>query len=816
MNSPGSKYNNLAASSKEHQNSIPMGLLVAFLCDRLVKNRPARRTKKKWLVAVVFTLAGLFIYFAVPPTIPVQSYSKVLYAQNGELLGAKIASDEQWRFPSVDVVPEKYQRALIEFEDRRFYEHSGISLLAIARAIRDNIDQGRVVSGGSTITMQLARMLRSNPSRTYFNKAIEALIAVKLELHFSKQEILKLYSARAPFGGNIVGLNAASWRYFNRYPKQLSWAEAALLAVLPNSPALINIQRSRDKLLEKRNRLLDHLYQQKLLDKNTYEISLREPIPDQPKPLPQIASHLLSSLVNEDKKNDQFDTNIDLSLQQKVDQLTKKNVAALGVAGINNLSLVVINHQTMAVEAYIGNATFEEAVDQGPHVDIARRPRSTGSILKPFLYASMLEQGELIPNQLVADIPSNFAGFTPENFDRRYRGAVRVKDAIVQSLNIPTVRLLQQYGVARFYDDLQSLGLSSLFRAPDEYGLSLILGGAEASLWEVTRAYAWLTAQVEGEARELNFRQTTEPELTRALYSPGTAWVTLNTLLAVSRPDVNGYWQQFSSSQKIAWKTGTSYGLRDAWAVGSNGKYTVGVWAGNANGEGVAGLSGLKSAAPTMFQVFDLLGASSWIEKPEQDLKRMYICRNDGFLQAQNCAVDEAVVPRVSHFQKVSQFNKKIMLDKVSGLRVHGGCEKVTNIEQRTFFVLPPIQEFYWKSVNADYFPLPPWRSDCLPTLAAYTDENPMDIVYPYEGTKIYVPLTLNGERGRTVFKAYHRDEKAKIYWHVDDQLVSETDFFHEVELNLVEGWHKLVLIDQLGFRRERWFKIINKKSNKL
>ncbi len=764
-----------------------------------------------------------FHFMPLPNNLGKKPFSNVLYSKEGKLLAARIAKDHQWRFPPSEHLPEKYIAAVTEFEDRQFFSHPGVNPFSILRAMIRNLKAGHVVEGGSTITMQLARLIRNDPPRTYTNKFIEMLLALKLEWHFSKNEILALYASHAPFGGNTVGIGAASWRYFGREIQHratpLSWAEAALLAVLPNSPALIHPGRSREQLKAKRDRLLEHLHRENVIDNSELQLSVLEPLPKKPNAIPRIASHLLQTLEQRNPKQQTFQTTLDANLQNRALHIAEFRGKALASAGVRNLSLVVIDHQNFSTPIYIGNVTSgENKSNFGKDIDIAVRPRSTGSILKPLLYGLMLQDGLILPNTLVADVPTNFRGFTPENYDHQYRGAVPAKEALSRSLNIPAVRMLKQYGVQRFYDDLNQMGLSTLFRPSNDYGLSLILGGAEANLWELTNIYAQLiqsaTNNKSSRSKILqNATTTASPQVINQVINQGAAWLTLEALLDVVRPGREGLWRDFSSSQHIAWKTGTSYGLRDAWAIGSNGRYTVGVWAGNADGEGIPNLSGLNTAAPTMFDMFDLLGNSKWIEKPVLAVKELKTCVNDGYLSNGGCETETSLAPIDSHFQKISPYNKTVQIDRHNQFRVHGGCEKVNNISIRDWFILPPIQEYYWKKNHHEFESLPPWREDCLSNLANFTNELPMDIIYPLEGSKVYIPIELSGDQGRVVFRASHRNKDATLFWHIDQNYLGETQLFHDQAIQLEPGWHKLVLVDNLGFRMERWFKVLAKSS---
>ena len=794
--------------------------------------------KKRVSLGALFTALLLLFHFSPIPYSPHQQMlSKVLLDKNGVLLAAKIAEDQQWRFPPSTQLPAKYVQALLTFEDKYFYSHPGVNPLAILRALYSNLERGRVVSGGSTITMQLARLIRHDPPRTYFNKTVEVLLAFKLEWHYSKQEILSLYAAHAPFGGNTVGFSAAAWRYFSQTTlghqsrDRLTWAEAALLAVLPNSPALIHPGRGREKLLAKRNRLLKKLYQKGTLSRNEYQLSLLEKLPEKPQALPRLAPHLLTTLIQKQAETAIFESTLDANIQRPLLALAKGQSQRLAANGVYNFAVVIIDNQALTPLAYLGNYTPSRldnaqsslAPLHAKDVDIATRPRSTGSILKPFLYALMLQEGLLLADTLIPDVPVNFSGFTPENFDREYRGAVTAKQALASSLNIPAVNMLKQYGIEKFYDKLQAMGLSTLLRSPDHYGLSLILGGAEGNLLELTQLNAMLTHL----ARTGNGAPVSAVSLLKTPIIPssnnpaptpnfpieqGAAWLTLEALLDVRRPGNENTWRHFSSSQPIAWKTGTSYGLRDAWAIGNSGKYTVGVWAGNASGEGIAGLSGLATAAPIMFNIFNLLGNTQWLQAPEFALKAVNICKNDGYLAAGHCEATQTLAPVNSHFQTSSPFHQRVHLDRSGHFRVHGGCEQVKNMRTEHRFILPPHQEFYWKQHHPEYQTLPPWRADCIASLADYTRDMPMEIIYPQRAAKIYIPIELSGKKGQVVFKASHRHAQTKIHWHVDNRFIQTTQYFHHVALQLSGGKHQLTLIDESGNRLQSHFTVLEKK----
>lgn len=773
------------------------------------------------IFSIIFFLACLQ-WLPLPQSLHKQDYASLLLARDGSLLGAAIAKDQQWRFAPVDSLPDKYRQSLLLFEDQYFYQHPGVNPLAIARALQGNIRAGKVTSGGSTITMQLARLLRQEQlqrdakktSRNLNSKIREAFLALQLEWHFSKDGILAHYVARAPYGGNIVGLRAAAWRYFGRSPEYLSWAESSLLAVLPNSPALIHPGRQRDLLKIKRDLLLKRLHGKHFLSDLDLQLALLEPLPDRPQPLPQSAPHLLATLKKQHPQEHFFHSTLEPHYQQLANQIAERQSARLANEGVNNIALVLIDHESMETLAYVGNKPFGHTRTSAPDVDIVQRPRSTGSILKPLLYGLMLQEGELAPTSLIPDIPTQINGYSPRNYDRNFRGAVPAQFALAHSLNIPSVRMLRSYGINRFQQKLQAMGLSSLFRPADDYGLTLILGGAEASLWELTAIYARLAAS----ARDGDIDQPSPKLLTenfdqekriKPVIKQGAAWLTLQALVEVARPGNENYWRDFAGSQTIAWKTGTSYGLRDAWAIGSNGRYTLGVWVGNAGGEPATFISGQTSAAPILFDMFDALPSVNWFAKPEHALKTISVCRDDGYLAGGQCDAVDMQVPAISHFEKITPHHQRIHLDEARQFRVHNECESVSKMQTRDWFVLPPAQEFYWRQYHSDYKSLPPWRKDCVAQSAQQDDDLPMELIYPQASSRIYIPVDLDGKRSRVVLKAIHRNPNATLYWHLDDKFLGETHIFHEREASLEPGLHKLLVMDKNGYQLVRRFRVI-------
>jgi len=754
----------------------------------------------------------------------------VLEDKNGELLGARIAADGQWRFPEGGQLPEKFITALLEFEDRRFYQHHGIDVRALGRAMKQNLTAGKIVSGGSTISMQLMRLSRKGKSRSVFQKLIEAILATRLELRYSKKELISLYAAHAPFGGNVVGLESASWRYFGKQPDLMSWSEAATMAVLPNSPALMHPGRNRAALIAKRNRLLKRLFQQGKIDQFTYQLAKEESLPEAPLPLPQYAPHLLErayieQFKNKKEKRTRLRTTIDPALQERCHDIAKYQHKLLSGNEIHNLAILVLDIETGHVLAYVGNAPNTGAA-HSEAVDIIQAKRSTGSIIKPFLFAKMLDDGYILGESLISDVPTHINGYRPENYHRKYSGVVPAKRALSRSLNVPFVRMLQDYSVEKFHFGLQQMGFTTFTKTPQHYGLTLILGGAEVSLWEVTNAYACMARTLNhfqehnglydlGDFRGPTYRSESKskPKSTlqgeSEILSAGAIYETFEAMLEVERPGSEGDWQQFQSSQKIAWKTGTSFGFRDAWAVGLNSKYAVGVWAGNADGEGRPGLVGVKAAAPILFDVFSLLPGGKWFEEPHDEMVDIPVCTKSGYRALDICESDTLTVPLSGLKTKACSYHQLIHLDAEEQFQVNSTCSSTADMVHRPWFVLPPLEAHYAMSRDPSYKILPPFRADCDGASASGASQQPLQLIYPKDINQIFIPTNLDGTESATVFKATHRKTNAVIHWHLDDTYLGSTTDFHELALNPAVGEHVLTLVDEQGFRLERAFEVV-------
>ena len=748
-------------------------------------------TKKVRLCILAFLVTGYI--FCLPRHLFHVPYSTVVTDRNEELLGARIASDGQWRFPPRNTTPEKIKECLITFEDKHFYHHWGVNPFAIGRAFYQNVKNKRIVSGGSTLTMQTIRLAR-NESRTFREKLIEMIWATRLEFRASKEEILSMYISHAPFGGNVVGLDAAAWRYFGHSADDLSWSESAMLAVLPNAPAMIHLSKGRKTLLDKRNRLLKQLLEKKTIDSSTYELAISEPLPDEPHALPQIAPYLVSRFYQE--RNGEYSrSTINKGIQTQVEDLAERWSNEFGRSDIRNLAILVIDIPSNQVVAYCGNVHFDRK-QGGNQVDVIQAPRSTGSILKPFLYYAMLQEGSLLPDMLLPDVPVNINGFTPQNFSMQFEGAVPASEALARSLNIPAVTMLQRYGVPKFHSFLQQIGLKTINRSSSHYGLSLILGGAEATLWDVTNAYAMMgrsLLQLPQRSCSLLLATSRITESTDP-FQPGAVWQTFDALKEVNRPEEID-WKSIPSMQTIAWKTGTSYGFRDAWAVGVTPRYAVGVWVGNATGEGKPGLVGAQTAGPVLFDIFNLLPSSSWFTRPAGIFVEAEVCRKSGHLKGRFCdETDTLLVLPAGLRTEACPYHHLVTLSANESQRIYENCANTEPTLRKSWFTLPPVWEWYYKQHHPEYKPLPPFKAGC-----GEDTFQPMQFIYPPMNARIKLPKQLDGSKGFLTVELAHNNPNATVFWHLDETYQAQTQDFHKISLQPAAGKHSLTAVDGEG-----------------
>ncbi len=774
---------------------------------------------------LLLLISMLLWWNCLPDPLFTDSYCTVVKSRDGELMGARIADDGQWRFPEVNELPDRYRTSVLLFEDEYFYYHPGFNPVSIVKAVWHNLTRPSR-RGGSTISQQLIRLSRKNRSRTYGEKLIELLWSTRLEWRYSKNEILAMYAAHTPYGGNVVGLETASWRYFGVDPNRLSWAQTATLAVLPNAPSLIFPGRNPGALKKKRNRLLRRLHQKGHLDSLGLELALAEPVPERPRPLPDLSPHLTEWVRAQRREvpksgdtgtpisaDQQSITTLDADLQRRVNRWVESRHRDLRTRGIHNMAVLVMDVQSREVLAYVGNSPADDR--HSPDVDMIRSPRSTGSVLKPLLFTAALENGQLLPESLIPDIPTSFSGYRPENFDRTYRGAVPASEALASSLNVPAVRALREYGLEKFYRSLSGIGLQPAY-GPEHYGLAYILGGAELSLWELTGTYAALADRLVHYTKQRDYRSDDfrEPNVflggsnlsLRRLPNPENSpwkaaplYLTFEALRNVNRPGAEQQWEFFRESQPIAWKTGTSFGFKDAWAIGVTPRYAIGVWVGNADGEGRAGLTGIRAAAPLFFDILGELPQSGWFEAPD-DWVQANTCAQSGWLAGPLCS-DYLMqsIPKKGLRSRPCSLHEEVFLDRTGRLRVNADCYPSEDMQSLVYFQLPSTQSYYFARTRNDYQRIPPWKEGC-----EGMNQPVMDFIFPTAGEDVLIPVDLGGTPGDVVFSLAHQNPDTQIYWYLDETYLGTTETFHEWALSPKPGEYVLTVVDAQGNRIQR------------
>jgi penicillin-binding protein 1C len=755
-----------------------------------------KKRKKIKRAAIILAAFMFFLFFPIKKPLVRSDYSRVITDRNGEIIRVFLTRDEQYCLPPDfhDTVPEKLKKAVIEFEDRYFYFHPGINPVSIVRATVQNIRNRRVVSGASTITMQLAR-LRKGRDRKIFNKILEMFEAIRIEAHFSKNEILKVYLDNAPYGGNVLGYQAASWRFFGKPPGKLSWAEASLLAVLPNSPGQMNTVKNNDLLRQKRNRLLVSLYNEKMFDTITLRNSIDEPIPGAIVPFDLLAPHLTRRLNNQISNNQRIIcTSIDAELQKKATYLVQRYSRFLEHYGIENSAAIIIENKTRKVRAYVGSQDF---YGKSGKVDGVLAMRSSGSLLKPFLYALAVQNGLILPQSVLQDIPTYYGSFSPHNASEMYTGMVTAHEALVRSLNVPAVRLLYTYGHYRFYNFLKEGGISTLFRSADNYGLPLIIGGAEVTLEEVSGLFCGL-GNLGNFGPVSFFEQPGQTNNKKYLIDSLSCVLILNTLKDLRRPGAEYYWTKFNNQYPIAWKTGTSYGHKDAWAVGVNPEYTIGVWVGNFNAETNKNLSGAGSAGPLLFDLFDMMPDKGswkvWWNTDDYNFNTVDVCAVTGYLATNKCRKTSKVLAPFREKLKPCPYHIKTEVDSTGKFSVCSRCWQGGH-HSSSYLSYPPLVLNYMRKNGLVIERIPPHNPDCK----VNRSNEMIDIDYPKNKSKIYLSRDFDGKLQPVIFSAVHQLPDQILYWYLDNNYIGMTNHQHKITCIPERGQHTLTIVDSYG-----------------
>ncbi|EIU8154272.1 penicillin-binding protein 1C [Campylobacter coli] len=728
---------------------------------------------------LLFFLAYVFyVYFSFDKNTLLDDfksrYSKILYDKNGEILSVFLNDEEQWHIKSTDI-PKRLKVAVINYEDRKFYSHFGVDFLALMRAFVNNFNSTQR-SGASTISMQTIK-LWDKKDRTYFNKFNEIIQSLALENAFSKDEILKLYLSNAPYGGNLIGYEAAILFYFDKNPKDLTWAQAALLAILPNQPGLINLEKNKTKLLDKRNKLLAKLYERKLINKDIYELSLKEPLPNF-KPRKNIAPHLALRLLSDDNK--EIFSSIDKKIQLKIEKKAKEFSYTLQQKGIQNLAIILADTKTRKVLAYVGSQDFYDMANLGQiNGNIAKR--SVGSTLKPFLYALSIDEGIIAPDSILLDVPTFFSNFNPQNANKKYYGIISAKEALQRSLNVPFVSLLQDYGYEKFFYKLKAF-LNFEDENYKRYGLSLILGTKELSLEDLIKLYLGLANY--GELANLSFIRDENLSGVVRMFSKGSAYLTLEAMKELQRVGLENY----NKEKIISWKTGTSYGRKDAWAMGATPKYTLGVWVGNFSGEANANLYGVSIAGDLLFEILGLLDEVDLEFAPPDDLMTIKLDSISKYRYDEdlNTSYINVLYPKGANILRTSPFLKKVY--EYQGRELDSKDIHFKDAKALIKLDFPAYALHFFQQRNFKF-----------------SNKKGVKIIYPKDNLKLILAKDLNGMKGLVAKVANLNNEK--LFWYLNQKLIYEGDE-NTQNLNLKEGKYQLFIISQSGEQDTVWFEI--------
>ena len=673
---------------------------------------------------VALLLALLVLDLAFPPPLPEhRDHATLVTARDGSPLRAFADADGVWRHPASEAtVSPLYIDALLAYEDRWFRHHPGVNPVALLRAARQAVASRRIVSGGSTLTMQVARILEPHP-RTIPGKLRQMLRAVQLEAHLSKDEILTLYLERAPFGGTIEGVEAASWAYLGKPASRLSHAEAALLAVLPQAPTRLRPDRESEAARRARDKVLERMVSTGRWSRAQVDDALVEPVVARALRPPLSAALLAERLRARDPRAERIESTIDAALQRTLEERLSNYVGRLPER--TSAALLVVDNESMEARAYLGTAAFGDAARLG-HVDMVRAWRSPGSTLKPFVYGMALDDGLVHSQSLLLDAPQSFDGYRPGNFDAAFNGPVTVADALRLSLNVPAVDMLDRVGAARFAARLDHAGIGLRFPGGTRPNLTLILGGTGARLEDLVGAHAALSRG--GIAGRVRYAAG-DPVVDRRLMSPGAAWIVHGILAANPRPGERVDTFDTGGRARVAWKTGTSYGFRDAWALGTTRRHTVGVWVGRPDGTPLPGQYGAVTALPLLFEVVDSLPRSTGDGVPlprPASVEEREICWPLGTAAAGQPAdacqrrmqawVLDGVVPRTLPEREAHRWSaglQRIEVDAASGRRLSADCPAAQGREVRHVARWPALASPWLSASERAASRLPPLAAGC-------------------------------------------------------------------------------------------------------
>ena len=784
-----------------------IGLMMSYF-RQLIKNRIMLRHRRVFLFIIVIPALVLF-FLLIDLIFPLKvnmDYSTVIADADSTIMNAYLSKDDKWRmYTDLNEITPTLKKAIIFKEDKYFYYHFGVNPVAIFRSLVNNLASGKRTSGASTISMQVARLLEPK-SRTYMNKLIEIFRSTQLEWHYSKNEILQLYLNLIPFGGNIEGVKAASMVYFSKMPDQLSIGEIAALSIIPNRPNTLKPGDNNELLEKERDKWLDRYLKAGLFPKQDILDAMEEPLKAFRHMLPDNAHHICQRLYDSGKGRHTIYSTIKLESQLKIEALVREHINRWYFRNIKNAAALVIDNRTGNVIAYVGSADFFNNEDAG-QVDGVRAIRSPGSTLKPMIYGLAFDNGIVTPKSVISDVPVYFSGYEPENYDGKYHGLVNIEYALSNSLNVPAVKMMYALNTGTVVEALIKAGFRQIKTDRDNLGLSVALGGCGVTLEELT--YLYHTLSNKGILKETRLLQNDIPmvhqrkkneqiddhQFLNRILSEAAAFMVTEILTKVTRPDLPLEWQNSANLPKVAWKTGTSYGRRDAWSIGYNKNYTIGVWVGNFSGEGVPELSGADAAAPLLFNIFNTLDYGSeedWYEIPE-GLKSRIVCSVTGQVYSDFCddLVIDYYIPSVSS-SKSCQHLKEVFISPDSTVSYCMSCRPEFGYIKALYPNYAPEVIAYYEEYKINYQRIPPHNSECE---RIFSGKAPV-ITSPLNGSEYYVDAT---DSMQIALSCNASNDVEKVFWYINKRFFISTSSNERAFFSPREGRIEISCSDDKG-----------------
>jgi len=755
---------------------------------------------KRFVIVIVCLFLLFFLLNIIFPLRDKVEYSTIVTDAKGDVINAFLTKDDKWRMKTeLNEISPLLRKTIIAKEDKYFYSHPGINVVAIGRAFFKNLVHMKRTSGASTITMQVAKALEPR-KRTIVAKCIELFRALQLEWKYDKNEILQLYLNLVPYGGNIEGVKAASLLYFKKNPDHLSLAEITSLSIIPNRPSSLIIGKNNDIIIKERNRWLKKFAAGKIFTAKVIEDALNEPLTAYRSVVPHFIPHLSYHLKHQ-RKEDIIKTNIVLNTQLKTEKLVEDYVRTLRLKNIRNAAVVIIDNSTHNVVTYVGSGNFKDTTDGG-QVNGAAAIRQPGSTLKPLLYGLCIDEGMMTPKTMLEDVAVNYSGYAPENYDQQFNGYVTVEYALEHSLNIPAVKGLKLLGKDKLVEKLNAINFTQIKKDQNKLGLSLILGGCGTTLEELAGLFSAFAN--DGVFVTPNYMQSTTASKSVRVLTAASNYMVTDILSRVNRPDFPLNWQATERMPKIAWKTGTSYGRKDAWSIGYNKKYTIGVWVGNFSGQGVPELSGANTATPLLFKIFNTIdydNSGEWFSPPE-DFGIRKVCSETGLPPGTYCSnlLMDYFIPLISSTATCKHL-QEIKVSAGESISYCNSCAPATGYKKKMYrIVAREIQQYFFTN-NIAFEIVPPHNPECEIIFKG----NGPTITSPLNGSEYYInkkspePLQLAASAGNDV---------SKLYWYVNDQFFKTTTATEKQFFVPDEGPVKISCTDDKGRNRNIWIKV--------